>query len=84
MMIMQLQYQLVTLLALRPHHHRHRPYRMFLLQLLALVTLFEDGHPSTTTNSLVSSKMPEHDILGKPSVNAFIVILTAAKLAGTG
>ena len=84
MMTMQLQYQLVTLLTLRPHHHQHQPCRMFLLQLLALVTLFEDGHLPMTTNSLVSSKMPEHDILGKPSANAFIVTLTAAKLAGTG
>ena len=83
-MTMQLHHQLVTLPTLRLHHHQHQLHRMLLLQLLALVILFEDGHKSMTTNSSVSSKMPEHDILGKPSVNAFIVILTAVKLAGTG
>ena len=83
-MTMQLQCQLTVLLTLRHHHHQHQPHRMLLLQLLVLVILFVDGHKSMIPNSSVSNKMPEPDILGKPLVNVFIVILTAVKLAGTG
>ena len=58
--------------------------RLPLLLLLALAILFEDGHQSMTRNSLASSRMPEVGTLGKPLANDFIVILTAAKLAGIG
>ena len=79
------QCQLTALMTLRHHHHyQHQPHRMLLLQLPALVILFVDGHRLMIPNSSVSNKMPEPDILGKPLVNVFIVILTAVKLAGTG
>ena len=58
--------------------------RLPLLLLLALAILFEDGHQSMIRNSSASSRMPRVGTLGKPLANDFIVILTAAKLAGIG
>ena len=57
-------------------HHR--------LLLLALATPFEDGHQSTIRNSSASSRTLGVGTPGKPSANVFIVILTAARLAGIG
>ena len=54
MMTTQLQCQLTALMTTLHHHPQHQPHRMLLLQLLVLVTLFEDGHKSMIRNSSVS------------------------------
>ena len=84
MKTMQLRCQLTALMTTLPHQPQHQLPRMLLPQLLVLVTLFEDGPKSMIRNSSVSNRMPELDTPGKPLVNDFIVILTAAKPAGTG
>ena len=61
-----------------------RLHLMLLLQLLVSATLSEDGHKSMIRNSSASNRMPEPDTLGKPLVNDFTGILTAARHVGTG
>ena len=82
MMTMQLQFHTtIPMKILQPQLQLHL---MLLLQLLVLDTLSEDGHKSMTRNSSASNRMLEPDTLGKPLVNDFTGILTAARHVGTG
>ena len=81
-----------------PHlqHHLNTLRKTILLQLrlslkmilpllfLALDTPFAVGQKLMTRNSSALNRTAEPDTLGRPSDNAFIVILTVAKPAGTG
>ena len=83
-LMMTTQLQLHTTVPMKILQPQLQLHLMLLLQLLVLATLSEDGHKSMIRNSSASNRMLEPDTLGKPLVNDFTGILTAARHVGTG